>query len=220
MSLLVGNNDLTADKDLKHVMKRCQHFTIRKTGVMINGFVISPTLLCFHLQANKVPSHRIAYLLNPSDRQDVTLCFTLLKEIWSLLPPAPTDKPGFVAARGALLMLGSLFRHLVLPFVQVSLSLHDQLVHLSAAAHLTVYLFTAHNARSKAMPSLTFKDIVLLVKNAYFCVAKVKICIPDGKFYLILNGTNRLESTFGMVRTMVGNDANADILTLGHRLSH
>ena len=105
-------------------------------------------------------------------------------------------------------MLGSLFQHLVLPFMQVTLSLHDQLVHLSAAAHLALYLFTVHDARGKAMPSLTFKDIILLVKNAYFCVAKAKIHMPDSDFYLILNGTDRLESTFGVVQTMVRNDAN------------
>ncbi|KAH9008274.1 hypothetical protein EDB84DRAFT_1671878 [Lactarius hengduanensis] len=187
MNLLVGNNDITADKDPKHVMKRCRNFS------------------------NKVPPHRISYLLNPTDRQD---------EIWTLPPPAPTDKPGFVAAREALLILGSLFRHLVLPFVQVSLSLHEQLVHLSAAAHLATYLFTAKGARNKAMPSLTFKDLILLVKNVYFCVAKAKVYTPDGNFYLILNGTDQLESTFGVVRSMVGNDANADILTLGYHLSH
>ena len=219
MNTLVGDNNITADKDPKHVMKRCRNFVIRKSGVMIDGFIITPALLHIHLQVNKVPSHHIAYLLKPTDCQDITLCFTLLKEIWSLPLPAPTDKPGFVAARGALLMLRSLFRHLVLPFVQVSLSLHDQLVHLSAAAHLSVYLFTAREAQNKAMPSLTFKDIILLVQNAYFCVAKAKIRTPDGKFYLVLNGTDRLESTFGVVRTMVGNDANANILTLGHRLS-
>ncbi|KAH9028203.1 hypothetical protein EDB85DRAFT_2074647 [Lactarius pseudohatsudake] len=189
---LLGNLRLMTDKDPKH------------TGVMINGFVVTPALLRFHLLANKVLPHRIAYLLNPTDRQD---------EIWTLPPPAPTDKPGFVAARDALLILGSLFWHLVLPFVQ-------QLVHLSAAAHLAMYLFTAKGARNKAMPSLTFKDLILLVKNAYFCVAKAKINTPDGNFYLVLIGTDRLESTFGIVRTMVGNDANADVLTLGYRLSH
>lgn len=49
------------------------------------------------------------------------------------------------------------------------------------------------------MPSLTFKDIILIIKNAYFCVTKAKIHTPDGKFYLVLNGTDQLESTFGMV---------------------
>jgi hypothetical protein len=102
-------------------------------------------------------------------------------------------------ARSTLLILGALFHHLVLPFMQVSLSLHDQLVHLSAAAHLVTYLFTAHDTQSKAMPLLTFKDIGLLVKNAYFCVAKVKIHALDSKYYLILNGTNWLELTFGIV---------------------
>lgn len=187
---------------------------------MINNFLVTTALLRFHLQANKVPSHRINYLLNPSDRQDVPLCFTLMKEIWSLPYPSPTDKPSFVAARNALRMLGSLFRHLTLPFVQVTLSLHEQLAHLSAAAHLATFLFTSNDARNKAMPVLTFKDIILLVKNAFFCVAKAKIRTPDEEFFIVLLGTDRLESTFGVVRSIVGNDTNADILTLTFRLSH
>ncbi|KAN0136492.1 hypothetical protein V8E53_005689 [Lactarius tabidus] len=125
---------------------------------MVNGFVITPVLLCFHLQENKVPSHHITYQLNHTDCQDVMLCFILLKEICTLPPPAPTDKPRFVAARGCTLI-------------------HDQLVHLSAIAHLVFYL-TLHKAQSKAMLSLTFKDIILLIKNAYFCVAKARICMP------------------------------------------
>ena len=68
--------------------------------------------------------------------------------------------------------------------------------------------------------SLTFKDIVLLVKNAYFCVAKAKIHTPDSNFYLILNGTDQFESTFGVVWTMVGSDANVDVLMLSYCLSH
>ena len=220
MNLLVGDDDITADKDPKHVMKQCRNFSIRKSGVMIDGFVVTLALLRFHLQENKVPSHRIDYLLNPTDRQDVPLCYTLMKEIWSLPPPMPSDKPSFAAARNALRMLGSLFQHLTLPFVQVTLSLHEQLVHLSAAAHLATFLYTSHGARTKAMPSLTFKDIIILVKNAFFCVAKVKISTPDGEFYIILLGTDRLESTFGVVRSIIGNDANVDILTLIYRLSH
>ena len=220
MNLLVGDNNITADKDPKHVMKRCRNFAIRKSGVVVNNFLITPALLRCHLQANKVPTHRINYLLNPTDRQDVPLCFTLMKEIWSLPPPAPTDKPSFMAARDALRMLSSLFQHLTLPFVQVTLSLHEQLAHLSAAAHLATFLFTTNDARSKAMPVLTFKDIIILVKNAFFCVAKAKIRTPDGEFYIVLLGTDRLESTFGVVRSIVGNDTNTDILTLTFRLSH
>ena len=145
LNLLVGNNNITADKDPKHVMKHCCNFAICKSGVMINNFLVTPALLRFHLQANKVPSHRINYLLNPTDCQDMPLCFTLMKEIWSLPHPSLTDKPSFVAARNALRMLSSLFRHLTLPFVQVTLSLHEQLAHLSATAHLATFLFTSND---------------------------------------------------------------------------
>ncbi|KAN0132253.1 hypothetical protein V8E53_010019 [Lactarius tabidus] len=181
MNILVSDNNITADKDQKHVMKHCRNFTI-------HNFIITPVLVCFHLQVNNIPSHQIAYLLNPTDRQDVLLCYTLMKEIWSLPPSVPTDNPGFVAARGVL----------------VTLSLQEQLVHLSAAAHLATYLFTANGTRCKAMPSPTFKDLILLVKNTFFCVAK----------------TDRLESTFSIVQLMVKNDANTNVLTLGHHLSH
>ena len=64
------------------------------------------------------------------------------------------------------------------------------------------------------------KDIILMVKNTYFCVAKVKIHTPDSNFYLILNSTDRLESTFGMVQSIVRSGANADVLTLRYCLSH
>ena len=119
LNLLIGDHNITANKDPKHVMKHCRNFAIRKSGVVVNNFLITPALLRFHLQANKVPTHQINYLLNPTDRQDVPLCFTLMKEIWSLPPPAPTDKLSFVAARYALRMLGSLFQHLTLPLSHI-----------------------------------------------------------------------------------------------------
>lgn len=220
MNLLVGDNDLTADKDYKHVVKRLRNLLLRKMGSMVNGFHITPALLRFHLKANGVSSHRLNYLLNPSDRQNVPLCYTLLKEVWSLPDPTPSDTPSFIAARKALQLLGSLFRHIVIPFIQINLSLHEQLSHLSAAAHLATFLYTVNNSRNKALQTLTFRDIILLVKNAFFCVAKSKVSVPDGKFWIILLGTDRLESTFGLVRSMVGNDRNVDILQLGTRLSH
>lgn len=220
MNMLVGDNNITADKDPKHIMKRCRNLVLRKSGVMISGTLITPVLLRFHLKEAGLNSIRIDNLLNPTDRQNVPVCFTLLKEIWTLEDPKPTDKPTFVKARNALQVLGTLFRHLVLPFVQVTLSLHEQLVHLSAAAHLANFLFTINDAWTAALPALTYKDIILMVKNAYFCVAKAKITNPDGSFWLILLGTDRLEASFGIVRSMVGTDANADMSSLTTSLSH
>lgn len=58
-----------------------------------------------------------------------------------------------------------------------------------------------------------------MIKNVYFCVAKTKIDNPEGSFWIILLGTDRLEELFGNLRTMIGNDAHLDILQLSWRLS-
>lgn len=221
MNLFVGDFDLTADKDYKHVVKRLRNLLLRKMGTLVNGVHITSALLRFHLKENQVSTHRLDYPLNPHDRQNVPLCYSLLKEVWSLPDPSPSDKPSFVAARRALQLLGTLFRHIVVPFIQINVSLHEQLSHLSAAAHLATFqVYTVNGAKNKALQSLTFRDIILLVKNAYFCVAKTKVSSSNSKFWIILLGTDRLESTFDLVRSMVGTDKNADILQLGTRLSH
>lgn len=135
-------------------------------------------------------------------------------------PHPESDTPSFVSTHHALQLLSSLFRHIVIPFIQINLSLHKQLTHLGAAAHLSTFLLMVNSAQSKALQLLTFHDIILLVKNAYFCIAKTGVSSPDSKFYLILLGTDHLESTFSLVRSMVGTDKNADILQLSTCLSH
>jgi hypothetical protein len=64
------------------------------------------------------------------------------------------------------------------------------------------------------MASLLYTDIMIIIKNIFFCVAKTKVDDPLGKFWLILLGTDRLEQLFGILRTMVGNDANCDVLQI------
>jgi len=189
-------------------------------GILVNGFHITPALLCFHLKANGVSTLCLNTLLNPSDHQNVPLCYTLLKEVWLLPGPTSSDTPSFIAARKALQLLGSLFCHIVVPFIQINLSLHEQLSHLSAATHLATFFYTVNNSWNKALQTLTFQDIVLLVKNTFFCVAKSKVNVPDGKFWIILLGTDQLESTFGLVQSMVRNDQNVDMLQLGTQLFH
>ena len=53
-----------------------------------------------------------------------------------------------------------------------------------------------------------------MIKNTFFCVTKAKMDHPLDPFFLVLLGTDRLETLFGILHTMVGNDANLDILQL------
>ena len=100
--------------------------------------------------------------------------------------------------------------------MNVQLSLHEQLVHLSAAAHLILAIY--HVDKGDFIPVQTFFDVMSMIKNVYFCVAKTQVDDPTGSFWIILLGTDGLEKVFGKVRTMVGNDTNADQLQLTNRI--
>ena len=58
-----------------------------------------------------------------------------------------------------------------------------------------------------------------MIKNVFFCVAKVKADYPMQPFFIILLGTDRLETLFRILHTMVGNNANLDVLQLALRVT-
>ncbi|KAG6827010.1 hypothetical protein H0H87_005767 [Tephrocybe sp. NHM501043] len=219
MNFLVGSDDITADKDYKHIFKRICNLLMRNKGFEIQGYCVTPASLKLHLQSNGVSQARLHSLLNPNDRQDVVLGYQLLSKIWRL-PLAPANAtPGFSRTREALQLFGAFAHHLIIPYICVDLSLDKQLIHLSAAAHMAMYFYTDDLARTRFMPNQTYVDIMIMIKNAYFCVAKTKIDNPNDSFYLILLGTDRLETLFGLIRTAVGTDSNVDVMQLGSRAS-
>jgi len=125
----------------------------------------------------------------------------------------------YLQACAALCLYGELCYHLMFPYICVELTLLEQLEHLSAAIHLVLALYVHDNARSLFIPNALFINIAIMVKNMYFCVAKAKADHPDQPFFIVLLGTDQLESLFGILRTMVGNDANLDILQLALRVT-
>jgi hypothetical protein len=186
---LISNNNITCDKN-KHVFKWLRNLLLHDKGTMVNGIHIIPTMLSWHLRADGMPVHNIDYLLNPTDKQDLTLVFTLLNAIWSLHFPEPTDRPGFAAAHKVLKTLGTLFHHLMLLYVQVTMSLHHQLVNLSAASHLATFLYITDCGSTRFLPKILYDNIQIMIKNVYFCIAKTKVNHPDAQFWIILLGTD------------------------------
>ena len=220
MNLEVGDDDVTADKDYKHIFKRCRNLLLRDRGIKVHGVDILPSMLQSQLRNNEVPASQINSLLRPDDKQDVKLAYDLLSQIWAL-PSLDSDasaRPGFTETREVLRTLGKVFMNILLPYVCVELSLSEQLTLLSTAAHMLLAMAHEDNAGTKLMPSQLYIDLMIMVKNAYFCVAKAKVDNPIGKFFLILLGTDRLEDIFGILRTMVGNDSTLDVLQLILRL--
>jgi hypothetical protein len=219
MNLQVGDDDLTADKDYKHVFKRLRNLLLRENGSIVHGVHLKPSVLRSHFHNNNMTLMRINYLLNPNDRQDVKLAYDVLREVWTLPDSGPDARPGFYQARKSFQTLGALFLHIMMPYICIDLSLSEQLVHLSAAAHLLAALFAEDHIGTGLMPTQLYIDIMIMIKNVYFCVAKAKVDDPEGSFWIVLLGTDRLETLYGILRTMVGNDANLDLLQLCHRLT-
>ncbi|KAG6843560.1 hypothetical protein H0H87_003144, partial [Tephrocybe sp. NHM501043] len=80
-------------------------------------------------------------------------------------------------------------------------------------------LFAEGNTGTKLMPTQLYIDIMIMIKNVFFCVAKAKVDNENGRFFVVLLGTDRLKTLFGILRTMVGNDVNVDALPLGNRIT-
>ncbi|KAG6848163.1 hypothetical protein H0H93_002810, partial [Arthromyces matolae] len=217
MNLLVGDDDITADKDWKHVIKRLRNLVLRVRGIVIDLIRITPAIIKTHLRENGCSADHIRSLFNPEDQQDVKLAFDLLKDIWTLPLASEAQAPGFINARNALRTLGKLFYHIIFPYICVDLTLSEQIEHLSAAAHLALVLY--HQEKKNFLPTLLYIDLMIMIKNAIFCVAKAKVDDPDGSFWLMLLGTDRLETLFGILRTMIGSDANVNLLQLVERIT-
>jgi hypothetical protein len=99
--------------------------------------------------------------------------------------------------RAFLRLLGRLYSSLLNAYLDTSLSLHQQLVHLSCAAHLVLALY--NRDKGDFIPVQSYFDLMSMIKNAYFCLAKAQVDNPNGKFFLILLGTDGLEKIFGKV---------------------
>ena len=221
LNLLVGRHDVTCDKDYKHLFKWLRSLLLHMGGFQVFETIITSPILELHLHENGMPSITLNGLLNPADKQDVPKALELLKAVWELpCTDGCSNKPGWAAQCQALYIFGQVCYMLVCPFIDVTLSLRQQLEHLSAVSHLLLILFRANPRKGHFMPTQLYSDIQVMIKNVYFCVAKAKVDPNITHFYAILLGTDRLEVTFSILRTIVGNDANADTLQLTTQLSH
>ncbi|PPR07576.1 hypothetical protein CVT26_002325 [Gymnopilus dilepis] len=140
----------------------------------------------------------------------------LLNSISSLPECDANERLTVTATRRVLRLLGRVYFFLLHAYLNIDLSLDSQLTYLAAAAHLILALY--HTNKGDFIPVQLYFDVMSMIKNVYFCVAKTQIDNPTAQFWIILLGTDGLEKVFGKVRTMVGGDTNADQLQLANRI--
>ncbi len=211
-----GENDITADCDFKHVIRRFRSMLLRVRGVFIDGVLVNEATMKTHFRRD-ISAATLRSLLNPNDKQDVPLTLGPLSCFRAQSEERDDDSVSLKASRRIFNLLGHLYTDLLEPYTNVTLSLSDQLLHLSSLAHLMMVLYSVYKGNLCSVQ--LYYDTMVVIKSAYFCVAKTKVADPDGRFWLSMLGTDALEKLFGIVRTMVSTDTNCDILQLNERLT-
>ncbi|KAG1821707.1 uncharacterized protein BJ212DRAFT_1445214 [Suillus subaureus] len=116
-----------------------------------------------------------------------------------------SDGVALCADMAAIKILGIILESLLLPFINISLSLQQQIELISCYCHLTFALFRMH--RTAFMPHVLFYDTQSMSKNICFCVAKQQKLDGRQKFWIIQMGDNDLEELFGIMRMKGGHNS-------------
>lgn len=173
------------------MFKRFRNTAIRQKGFSLHGWAFSTSVLREHLKSLGLAELTADALLSPNDKQDVVLMIKLLFSISQLSSAVLTASPLTRATREMLRLLGCVYENLLHAYLDVTLSLHAQLVKLSTAAHLILALY--HTDKGNFIPVQSYFDVMCMIKNVYFCVAKAQKDNPSGRFFIILLGTDGLE---------------------------
>ena len=79
-------------------------------------------------------------------------------------------------------------------YILVDINLSKQPVSLSTATHLAFHLYVVGNAHNTFMPVQSYINIIIIIKNVFYCMVKTKIDMPIRKFFLILIGSDYLKN--------------------------
>jgi hypothetical protein len=154
----------------------------------------------------------VTKLLHPDDPQDVPRAVELMLTVIeftktqnSLISDSFSIDVDTRADLASIGLLSALLQSILIPFINVELSLTQQFDHLSRYAHLAFAFFHAH--RRSFMSYQLYYDTQTMVKNAFFCLAKqqsLDLCAP---FCLGDVRDNPLEILFGRTHMIGGHNS-------------
>jgi hypothetical protein len=151
------------------------------------------------LRLPDMAAEAVATLIDPADHQNVPKAVKLLRAIISLSNLPSVDlNPTEQKANRMLKLLGIMLQSLVEPFVNVNMSLSEQLTCLSTYAFLAFTMFRLHGISFSS--NQLYTDSQSMIKNAYFCVRKQQCLDPTRPIYALQFGDDRLKMNFSEVQ--------------------
>lgn len=219
-----GENMLIGTCDPKHVIKRFATMIRSPMGIQVGDGHFTSIDALRKLELKMTPSEA-ALLLNPADKQNVPKAVNLIQ---SLQPPDDKSESTTSDASVDIVMpshdnrvqgiefIAKVLSYFLFPFIDIEMTLSGQIRNLSTFAHLTTALYLKH--RLGFLTSALFADSQAIVKSILFNIARLQLVDPNMDYYILFEGTDRLENVFSQARTQ-DHARNFDILQLAHKLS-
>jgi hypothetical protein len=143
-------------------------------------------------------------MLSPGDRQNVNAAVSLINsfiQVGEILATNQEHGP-FGDSMEDIILFGRIISAYFAPFTEMEWSLDQQLHALAMCSHM---LLLVHRMRPKYLDPALYHDMQVSIKAIFIFVARAQIEFPDMPCYIGLIGTDQLESTFGIIRTLSHN---------------
>jgi hypothetical protein len=216
LNLSTSRDGIVTTGDPKHVFKRIRTMLCNDRGTMVGEKCLTPMGILDHLASvDSMTRDDARLLLDPIDKQNVPKAVKLVETLGKV----PNDHhllAGDSKEREALAFLSRTLLYFILPFIAVNMSLSEQVRSLATFAHLAFALWRIHG--QACFTGALYADMQSIIKSIMFSIARMQRIDGNLLFYLILEGTDRLEGLFGHLRSQT-HDRNFDLLTLSERLA-
>ncbi|KAH6904033.1 hypothetical protein BKA70DRAFT_1512940 [Coprinopsis sp. MPI-PUGE-AT-0042] len=215
-----GPDGCLAGCDFRHILKRFATLLRSSTGIQIGTSQITPEhILSVLMGVKRMTREQALLLFSPNDKQNVPAAVTLLQTLLFDIDVEDNDlmaTPTLLEKAKSVARIARILGYFLLPFIDVRMSLQEQLCSLSTYSHLLTGLYQQHGLGF--MTGALFADSQAVVKSIFLTALRLQRIDPSLKYYILLDGTDRLEAMFGTVRTL-DHGRNVDIVQLSHKLS-
>lgn len=169
-------------------------------GFMVNDTNIGPYDLINNLsRLPQMSAEEATLLLDPSDKQNVPKAVSLIQHLSMLDQASPAPSDAAAHRRHIIQFVGKLLGCFVFPFIDIEMSITQQVQSLSTFSHLAAYLNIRHGVA--CLTGALYCDSQAVIKSIIITIGRLQLIDPDIDFYNIHEGTDRLEGLFSDCRT-------------------
>jgi hypothetical protein len=191
LNCYTGDHGILGTCDPKHVIKRFATLIRSPLGVFIYDTMIIPYNIVENLASLDLGTETVDQLLNPTDKQNVPKAVKLVQALGRLQEDDNSLSPAEGLRCSRIKFLSEVFSYFLLPFVDVRMSLSEQVRSLSTYVHITSAMYLKNGLGF--LTGALYADSHAIVKNIVFTTGHLQRICGSIKYYIIFEGSDRIE---------------------------